>query len=63
MALYDTGGINALVQVSLLDGSPALEFVMDFITSSNSRICTVAEASKRLWKAYTEDISQDNMRW
>ncbi len=63
MARYDMGGVNALLQASTLDGNPALEFVMDFMTSSGNRICTVAEASERLWKAYTEDFAQDNLRW
>lgn len=63
MAHYDISGVNVLLQASILDGNPALEFVMDFMTSSGSRICTVAEASERLWKAYTDDFAQDNLRW
>ncbi len=63
MARYDMGGVNALLQASILDGNPALEFVMDFMTSSGSRICSVAEASERLWRAYTEDFAHYNSRW
>ncbi len=63
LARLGSGGINVLAQVSMLDGSPALEFVLDFMTSSGNRICTVAKASERLWKAFTEDFTRDNLRW
>lgn len=63
LARLGSGGINALVQVSVLDGSPALEFILDFMTSSGSRICSVSEASERLWKAFIDDFTQDNLSW
>ena len=63
LARFGSGGINELVQVSILEGSPALEFVMDFMTSSGSRICSVSEASERLWKLFTNDFTQDDLRW
>ena len=55
-------GINELASVSVANGKPALKFTFNMHVQSkpdDPRICTVVEASKRLWTYFTGEFNQE----
>lgn len=57
---------NTLVQVAELEGSPALEFILDlgmFSQPEDCHICTIDKAAECLWRYFTRTLNEDSSFW